>query len=100
MTDEAAGKFFIQVAPSRGAVSPEANADDFLEATEEKLKEVSELIRRGCANVAEGMFAIANPPEEIGMEFGIDVGGEAGIPFVTKGTMNANFKVSVVWRKA
>lgn len=91
-------KFFVQVNQARAAVTPEANTEDFVEATEEKLKQVSELIREGCANVAENLFSIPNPPAEIGMEFGVDVGGEAGIPFVTKGTINANFKVSVTWK--
>lgn len=91
-------KFFIQVTQARGAVTPEANTDDFVEATEEKLRQVSELIRQGCASVVDNLFSIPNPPAEIGMEFGVDVGGEAGIPFVTKGTMNANFKVSVTWK--
>lgn len=90
--------FLVQVTQTRGAVTPEANTEDFVEATEEKLRQVSELIREGCANVANNLFSIPNPPAEIGMEFGVDVGGEAGIPFVTKGTINANFKVSVTWK--
>lgn len=95
--NQSSPKFFVQVTQARGAVTPEANTDDFVGATEEKLKQVSELIREGCASVADNLFAIPNPPAEIGMEFGVDVGGEAGIPFVTKGTINANFKVSVTW---
>tara|TARA_R110000851_G_scaffold65309_1_gene148429 strand:- start:1516 stop:1842 length:327 start_codon:yes stop_codon:yes gene_type:complete len=91
-------KFYIQISQARSAVTPEANTNDFVGATEEKLRQVSELIREGCANVAVNLFSIENPPAEIGMEFGVDVGGEAGIPFVTKGTINANFKVSVTWR--
>jgi hypothetical protein len=96
-TSKSLPKIFVQVTQARGAVTPEGNTEDFVEATEEKLREVSELIREGCAGVADNLFSIPNPPAEIGMEFGIDVGGEAGIPFVTKGTINANFKVSVNW---
>ncbi|WP_421858166.1 CU044_2847 family protein [Oricola sp.] len=99
MNDSKSGSNFqIQISQTRGAVTPEANTEDFVEATEERLKQVSELIRKGCANVAENLFSIPNPPAEIAMEFGVDVGGEAGIPFVTKGTINANFKVSVTWQ--
>ena len=38
-------------------------------------------------------------PDTLSMEFGLEVGGEAGIPFVTKGTATANFTVSVEWKK-
>jgi hypothetical protein len=32
-----------------------------------------------------------NPPTGLSLEFGIDAEGEAGIPFVTKGSIGANF---------
>jgi hypothetical protein len=39
-------------------------------------------------------------PDTLSMEFGLEVGGEAGVPFVTKGTATANFTVSVQWTKS
>jgi hypothetical protein len=90
--------FQIQINQTRGAVTPESSSNDFVPATKRRLLEVSELIRESCAGVAKDLFTVPNPPAEIGMEFGIDVGGEAGIPFVTKGTISANFKVSVTWK--
>lgn len=36
-------------------------------------------------------------PDKIQLEFGIQVGGETGIPFVTKGTAQANVKVTIEW---
>jgi hypothetical protein len=38
--------------------------------------------------------AIANI-EEVTLEFGVEVGGEAGIPYVTKGTAKSNLKITV-----
>lgn len=38
-------------------------------------------------------------PDKLSMEFGLEAGGEAGIPFVTKGTATASFKVAVEWTK-
>lgn len=32
-------------------------------------------------------------------EFGIEVGGETGIPFLAKGTAKANFVVTLEWKK-
>ena len=36
-------------------------------------------------------------PDEIKLEFGLQVGGEAGIVFISKGTVNANVRVTLEW---
>lgn len=38
--------------------------------------------------------AIANV-DKVTLEFGIEIGGEAGVPYVTKGTAKSNLKVTV-----
>lgn len=38
--------------------------------------------------------AIANI-DEVTLEFGIELGGEAGVPYVTKGTAKSNLKITV-----
>jgi len=38
--------------------------------------------------------AIANV-EKVTLEFGIEIGGEAGVPYVTKGTAKSNLKITV-----
>jgi hypothetical protein len=38
--------------------------------------------------------AIANV-DKVTLEFGIEVGGEAGVPYVTKGTAKSNLKIKV-----
>ncbi len=38
--------------------------------------------------------AIANI-EEVTLELGVEVGGEAGVPYVTKGTAKSNLKITV-----
>ena len=39
-------------------------------------------------------LAIANV-DKVTLEFGIQIGGEAGIPYVTKGTAQSNLKITV-----
>ncbi|MEN6441240.1 MAG: CU044_2847 family protein [Syntrophobacter sp.] len=39
----------------------------------------------------------ASSPEKVILEFGIQVGGQAGIPLITSGTAQANVKVSIQW---
>jgi len=35
--------------------------------------------------------------KSIELEFGLQIGGEAGIPFITKGTIESNINVTVTW---
>lgn len=36
-------------------------------------------------------------PSKVTMEFGIQAGGQTGIPFITKGAAQANVKVTIEW---
>ena len=36
-------------------------------------------------------------PSKVTMEFGLQAGGETGVPFVTKGSAQANVKVTIEW---
>jgi len=38
-------------------------------------------------------------PDEVEIEFGVELGGEMGIPLVTKGEARANFTVTLKWAK-
>jgi len=38
--------------------------------------------------------AVANI-DKVTLEFGIELGGEAGVPYVTKGTAKSNMKITV-----
>lgn len=39
-------------------------------------------------------------PGEVEIEFGVELGGEMGIPLVTKGEAKANFKITLKWKEA
>lgn len=39
-------------------------------------------------------------PSKVTLEFGLQVGGETGIPFVTKGTAQANVTITIEWNEA
>lgn len=90
---------WVQVRPGVQAVTPQSATEDFVRATENKLKEVSELVRKSWQSMVTDISSLPSPPAEIGLEFGIDVGAEAGVPFITKGSLGANFKVTLTWRK-
>ncbi len=74
--------------------------DDIKERTE-KFKTVLQSTIKGystmvLSTVKESMQDKLQP-SKVSMEFGIQAGGETGVPFVTKGTAQANIKVTIEW---
>ena len=37
-------------------------------------------------------------PQEVAVSFGVELGGELGIPLVTKGSAKANFNITLKWK--
>jgi hypothetical protein len=93
-------EIYIQVRPLAGPVMPQSSASEFITATQGKLKEVAQLIETSLQGLVSEIGKAPNPPSEVGLEFGIDISAEGGIPFITKGSLGANFKISVMWRRA
>lgn len=74
--------------------------DDIQERTE-KLKKTMASTVRGYSkmvldSVKEGVTDSLTP-SKVKLEFGLQAGGETGVPFVTKGTEQANVKVTIEW---
>lgn len=90
-------EFYIQVLPNQGGVTPLADVEGFVKGTKEHFRRIAEIAEQANAHLIEKLNGLANKPKTFEIEFGIDVGGEAGIPFITKGTMSANFKVKLGW---
>ena len=85
------------------AVSDELQAvgyvEDIVERTE-RFKELMESTVRGYSDtvlsaVKTGMKE--HPPDKVALQFGLQLGGETGVPFVTKGSAQANVSVTVEW---
>lgn len=74
--------------------------DDIQERTE-RLKRTMVSTVRGYSqmvldSVKQGITDTVSP-SKVTLEFGLQAGGETGIPFVTKGTAQANVKVTIEW---
>lgn len=59
--------------------------------------EVQEVIVACCTGLHEAITRLPRP-EKVAVEFGIKLGGEAGVPMLTKASGEANFKISVEWK--
>lgn len=74
--------------------------DDIKERTERFRASMTTTVRGYAATVLntvqEGMVDL-QAPSKVTLEFGLQAGGETGVPFVTKGTAQANVKVTIEW---
>jgi hypothetical protein len=91
--------FMIQIANnvSGGNVTPEMSVDEFVVGTRERLQAVGQAAADAAGPLLEQFTNAIVKPTELALEFGLNVGGEAGVPFVTKGSIGANFKVTLKW---
>ena len=77
----------------------------FFEDIEERTKNfqagvtniVNEYAQLLLTSIKQGVSQ-ANPPSKVTLEFGLQVGGETGIPLVTKGSAQANIKAAIEWK--
>jgi hypothetical protein len=65
-----------------------------------KIRLLGDTIGQTCAELVESAQKKLDKmkPAELSVEFGISLGGELGVPFVTKGTGEATFTVTATWK--
>ncbi|MCA9651544.1 MAG: hypothetical protein KC501_16610 [Myxococcales bacterium] len=68
------------------------------EAVAAKVKDLRGTIAEVCRTVRDA-FVEANAPDELSVTFGIKLGGELGVPFVSRGTGEASIVVAATWKK-
>lgn len=81
-----------------GVVTPQADTEGFSKLSAEQIEQVISTASSVAACVATVMKTIGPAGAEV--EFGIQAGGEAGVPFVAKGTIGAHFKITLKWGSA
>jgi hypothetical protein len=98
---------YIQVEPGINFETPRGaddagGAEGIIEpkALVAKLDEVSDTISGTCKSLqAKIMSGLGKSlPNEMSIEFGVTLGGEAGVPFVANGSVEAAFKVTTTWK--
>ncbi len=61
-----------------------------------KFDEVTNLIQNVSRNVLSSIESLVKRPSEVEVQFGIKLGGEAGV-FVAKASTEANFSIKLKW---
>jgi hypothetical protein len=77
---------------------PQGSLED-LDDVVERLGDVGDSLRTTCTALYNAMRdATAElKPDGIELQFGVKLGGEMGVPFVAKGTSEANFSIKLTW---
>ena len=79
-----------------GGIEAQSSVDRFINAAPEQMEKVADTIENVSTSLVSRLQESITP-NEMSIEFGINAGGEAGVPFVTKGTIGANFKITLKW---
>ena len=73
-------------------------SDKFIDASGAVVDRIAETIN-GFAGEVLSKLALEKP-SKIKIEFGVNAGGKAGVPFVTEGSIDAHLKIEVEWELA
>lgn len=82
--------------PMEDEEEPLISKGDAMDSAVQKIKSIEGMIRSYTANTLNAFKEIATANvDKVTLEFGIKIGGEAGIPYITKGTAESNLKIIV-----
>ena len=89
----------IQVVPLPvGGASPQALLSSLKTLSPDQLAAIGNLVDQVQRWLIAKLDQAAPRPSGVSLEFGVDVAGEGGVPFITKGSIGANFKVKMEWK--
>ena len=90
--------FYLEVrGNAMKGVRPEGKVKDFINGSKEHFYRIADVIELASESLVDKLSKINKKPKECTIEFGISAEGETGIPLVTKGTIGADFKVTLKW---
>ncbi len=87
---------FILVESSDDQGIPRNASRDIVRKVAKELGEQLEPLSAVADTIRNALIA-ANNPSEIEVEFGLELGGEGGIPMIMEGSAKANFKITLKW---
>jgi Trypsin-co-occurring domain 1 len=76
-----------------------ANPAEVAERARQTFETSLERIKPAAAAIIAKVRELSDKPEQIGVEFGIKLSAEAGVVIASTG-VEANFKVTLLWKKA
>jgi Trypsin-co-occurring domain 1 len=72
--------------------------DSIKEQAEETFETAIARVRPVAQSVIEQLRQLAQPPQEVTVEFGLQLSGQAGV-IITSTEASSHFRIALVWRK-
>ncbi len=97
---EGGGSIVVEVDKPTGDASRlrSANPNELVEKAKQTLETSLEKVRPAAAAIISRLRTISEPPDEIGVEFGIKLSADAGVILASAGA-EANFTVTLTWKR-
>jgi hypothetical protein len=93
------GTLLIEVdEPDSGGVSRAARFGDVSEKAQQTFETAIERVRPAAAVIIAKLSDLAQSPEQIQVEFGLKLSAKAGA-FIAAAETEANFKITLTWRR-
>jgi hypothetical protein len=81
-----------------GGIVRAARPDEVIVRAQLTFNQALEKIRPAAGAIIQKLRSLSDPPDEIDVEFGLKLSAEAGA-FVASAGVDANYKVTLKWRK-
>ena len=95
---EDGGSILVEVEEPEGAVVPAARAGGVPEKARQTFEAALEKIKPAAGTIIAKLRGLSDPPDEVGVEFGLKLSAEAGA-FVASAGTEANYKVTLTWKR-
>lgn len=86
---------FTPVAARGGTVAGKSKATELVGRLQDVGDAIADVCRTLQVRIEQALGA--SKPSELTLEFGVKLAGEAGLPLVTKGSVEGTFQVSAKW---
>lgn len=81
-----------------GVKKIEVAKKNIIDVSSSDFEKIGNVIELACKNLVK-MMEKCNKPSSYSIAFGVNAGAEGGLPFITKGSIGANFTVTLNWEK-
>ena len=82
-----------------GSGTERVGRGEIAERASETFGDALDRVRPAAALLVEKLRTLADTPDEIAVEFGVKMSGKLGAAFIASAESEANFKVTLTWRK-
>jgi hypothetical protein len=94
------GSVLVEVTAAVGPVVRGGGKDHsaLVERADKTFEDATAAVTPAARSLVARLRAIDDPPDEVGIEFGVQLSAQAGA-FIASASAEANFKVSLTWRR-